>query len=181
MIKEEVLKILAVLETAYPNFYKNCTSAEVDQIVTLYQLMFKDCNYRLVSMAITELINTFKYPPTVADIKEKMYELTTHDTEQSATELWDKLLKAIRNGYYGAEEEFKKLPDEVKEFLKSPIHLRELSETDSSTIHTVVKGQFLKQIEIIKKRRKADSMMHPDTKMAINNGTIAGLLNNESQ
>ena len=35
---------------------------------------------------------------------------------------------------------------------------------DSETLNTVVKGQFLKQIEIIQKREKENVMMLPETK-----------------
>lgn len=160
MTKTETTKILAILKSTYPNFYKD---VDVQTTIEIWNEMFTDCEYQAVSIAVKELINTLKYPPTIADIKEKMYELTHHD-ESSLSELWDKLLKAIRNGYYGAEEEFKKLPDEVKEFVKSPIQLREMAGMDSNTINSVVKGQFLRQIEAIKQKKKDRDMMLPETK-----------------
>ena len=163
MTENEALRILAVLKVSYPNFYKDLTANEVEETVELYQMMFDGCDYKLVNLAIIELINSFKYPPTIADIKNKMYELTnTNDT--SPTELWDKLLTAIRNGTYGAEKEFEKLPDIVKEFVKSPSQLREMASMDSDVIHSVVKGQFLKQIENLKERIKTRNMMLPETK-----------------
>ena len=155
--------MLSILKKAYPNFYKNITKEEVEDTVLLYEEMFKDCNYKLVSLAIKELINTYEYPPTIATIKKKMYELT-HLEEESNSELWDKLLKAIRNGYYGAEEEYKKLPDIVKEYIGGPEQLRSIAEMDSETIHSVVKGQFLKQIENLKEREKTKQNLSPEVK-----------------
>ena len=163
MTKLETAKILAILTATYPTFYKDMKDEEMDGVIEIWAEMFKDCDYRLVSLAVKELINSYEYPPTIATIKNKMYELTnTNDT--SPTELWDKLLTAIRNGTYGAEVEFEKLPDIVKEFVKSPSQLREMASMDSDVIHSVVKGQFLKQIENLKERIKERNMMLPETK-----------------
>lgn len=166
MTKLETAKILAILTATYPTFYKDMKDEEMDGVIEIWTEMFKDCDYRLVSLAVKELINSYEYPPTIATIKNKIYELTnTNDT--SPTELWDKLLKAIRNGTYGYEEEFEKLPREVQEFVREPFQLHELASIDSNTIHTVVKGQFLKQIATIKQRQKEINMMLPETRKMI--------------
>lgn len=167
MTREEAIKILTILKANYQNLYKNISKKEAEDIIELYQMMFKDCDYKLVNYAVAELINTFQYPPTIADIKNKMYELSSRNDDKSPSELWDKLLKAIRNGTYGYEEEFEKLPREVQEFVREPFQLHELASIDSKTIHTVIKGQFLKQIEIIKQRQKETNMMLPETRKMI--------------
>lgn len=164
MTREEVIKILTILKANYQNLYRNISKKEAEDIIELYQMMFKNCDYKLVNLAVAELINTFQYPPTIADIKNKMYELSSRDDDKSTSELWDKLLKAIRNGTYGYEKEFEELPMEVKEFVREPFQLHELASIDSNTIHTVVKGQFLKQVETIKQRQKEINMMLPETR-----------------
>ena len=163
MTKQETAQMLAILDATYPNFYKDKSEEEMNGVVAIWSEMFKDCDYELTMFAVKELINTSKYVPTIASIKEKMYDIT-HTNEESPSELWDKLLVAIRNGYYGAEEEFKKLPDIVKEFVGSPRQLREIAEMDSDTIHSVVKGQFLRQIENLKQRVKEKEMMLPEVR-----------------
>lgn len=167
MTREEAIKILSILKISYPNFYKDIDETETLQTVELYQEMFADCDIKLVAVAVKELINSFKYPPTIADIKNKMYELCNKNDDKSPSELWDKLLKAIRNGSYGYLEEFEKLPKEVKDFVREPRQLQELAQMDSNTVNSVVKGQFLKQIEIIKQRRKEESLMLLETKKVI--------------
>lgn len=170
MKKEDVAKILVILKTAYPNFYRNMRKEEVEETVELYQEMFADCDTKLVAVAVKELINTFQYPPTIADIKNKMYDLSNKHNDKSPSELWDILLKAIRNGSYGYLKEFENLPDEVKEFVRRPDQLRELALMDSNTIHSVVKGQFLKQIIEIKKRKKENGMLLETTRWILSNG-----------
>ena len=180
MTKKEILMMLNILKIAYPNFYKNVDKEEIEDSVNLYEVMFKDFDGKIVLLAVQELINTFKYPPTIADIKEKIYQIT-NVKDKSASELWDCLLKAIRNGNYGAEEEFKKLPEIVKEYVRNPQQLQEMARMNSDDIHTVVKGQFLKQIENLKQRAKEKDMMTKETKNLIESMKINDLLIERSE
>lgn len=171
MTREETTKILSIIKLAYPNFYKNITKQEAENTVNLYQEMFKDDDVNLVMCAVKELINNLQYPPAIADIKNKMYKLTNID--KTPAELWDSLQKAISNSIYNSVEMFEKLPEEVKQFVKSPTQLKELAMMDSDVVHSVTKGQFFKQIEIIQKRVKEDKLMLPETKkMQLNLGLI---------
>ena len=163
MNKIETTKILAVLKATYPNFYKDMSKQEINDTINIWSEMFKEEPYELITIVIKEVISTSEFPPTIATIKKKLYELT-HTNEESNSELWERLLKAIRNGLYGSEQEFKMLPDIVKEFLGSPEQLREIAEMDSDTIHSVVKGQFLRQIENLKEKVRQKEMMSSDTK-----------------
>ena len=130
---------------------------ETENMVNLYQTLFKSYTYEEVSKAVIDIINTSEYMPTIATIKNKIYELN-HPKEESNAELWDKLLNAIGNSSYHSEEEFEKLPLLVKEYIRSPRQLQEMATMPSDEIHTVVKGQFLKQIEIIKQNFKENEI-----------------------
>lgn len=163
MNKVETAKILAVLKATYPNFYRDMKKEDIDNTISIWTEMFKEEPYELISMILKEVIVTSEYPPTIATIKSKMKEIISTN-EESNTGLWDILVKAIgRSGYY-AEEEFNKLPDIIKEFVKSPYQLQELSQMPSDTVHSVVKGQFLKQIEILKNRDKIKTELSPEVK-----------------
>lgn len=182
MDREQVIKILSYLKVVYPNFYKGLSKQEAEETIAVWQDLFIDCDFNLVFVAIKELINSSEnpFPPTISEVKSKMYELTNR--EILPTDLWASLKKAIGNSAYHSEEEFEKLPMECKMFIKNPRQLKELSQNDSNINDTVVKGQFFKQIEIIQKRIKEDKLMLPETKkireMALSVGQdISGLLN----
>jgi len=130
---------------------------DVESMVALYQEMFKENSYEDVSIAIKNIIRTSEYMPTIATIKNKLYEIK-HPIQENNSELWDKLLNAIGNSSYHSEEEFEKLPLLVKEYIRSPRQLQEMATMPSDEIHTVVKGQFLKQIEVIKQNFKENEM-----------------------
>ena len=62
----------------------------------------------------------------------------------TATEAWALVRKAIRNGYYGAEEEFEKLPTACQRAIGSPSNLRELAQLDIDQVETVEQSHFIK-------------------------------------
>ena len=166
MTRDEVITILGVLKTSYPRFYAEMTKDEMLNTVDLWTEMFAHEDPRLVTVAVKNLINTFKWVPTIADIKEEMYKLTKTE-EETPIELWNSIKKAIRNSAYNSYDEFQKLPEAAKKFVGSPNQLKEWAlSTDFND--GVVKGQFLKQIEIIKQREKEQVMMLPQAREIVN-------------
>ena len=162
MKKEEVIQILTVMQTAYPRFYTNQTREEIKSAIDLWSEMFAEDDTRYVVAAVKQLITTSPFPPTIADVKEKMYSLTNNETDNM--ELWNELDKAVRNCLYNTQQVFDGLSPLVKKFVGSPAQLRELAMSDTDTFCTVTKGQFLKQIEILKKREKENNMMLPESR-----------------
>lgn len=158
MSRKEISKIILILRTSYPYAFKDMGEEEITNMVELYEEMFKDNTYEEVSRAIKCIVNTNEYMPTIATIKTKIYELK-QPKQESNSELWDSLLNAIGNSSYHSEEEFEKLPLLVKEYIRSPRQLQEMATMPSDEIHTVVKGQFLKQIEVIKQNIKENNIV----------------------
>ena len=153
MKESEITKIILILKDSYPYAFKDMGEQEVESMVGLYREMFKNCEYKEVLQAVKDIINTSEYMPTIAAIKNKIYE-NNHPNELDNSELWEKLLTAIRNGNYHAEDEFEKLPPLLKIYVRNPRQLQEFAIMNSDVIHSVVKGQFLKQIETIKENYK---------------------------
>lgn len=156
MNKIEVTKILMILKTSYPYAFKDMNKQETESMVSLYEEMFKDDDYNVVSKAIIDIIKTSEYLPTIATIKSKIYS-TTHK-EDDNTELWSKLKDAIGRSSYYAEEEFDKLPDILKKYVRSPYRLQEMASMNSDVINSVEKGIFMRQIENIKENYKENEI-----------------------
>lgn len=162
MDREQAIVVLKILKTAYPRFYADLTKDEAENTVALWIDMFKHEDPNLVVLAVKELINTLKYPPAIADVKEKMYSITNMETE-TPIEVWNTIRKAIRNSGYHSYEEYQKLPEKAKKFVGSPNQLREWAlSTDFN--ESVLRGQFLKQYEVIEKREKENKMMLPEVR-----------------
>lgn len=169
MTIDETIKILSILRASYPNFYKDLRQEEVETTINLYAEMFQREPANLVANALKELIQHQSYPPTIADIKNKIDELT-QPYEETEAELWEIYKKTIQNGYYGDRTEFDALPEAIKSYLgNNPNRINELGMMESSTFNSVEKGIFLKQIKVIKERAKNIRMMLPETKKYLNN------------
>lgn len=169
MTREETIGILSILKASYPNFYKDLTKKDAETTINLYTEMFSNTEASLVATAIKELIQHQSYPPTIADIKNKIDELT-QPYEETEAELWEIYKKTIQSGYYGDRTEFDALPEAIKTYLgNNPNRINELGMMESSTFNSVEKGIFLKQIKVIKERAKSIRMMLPETKKCLNN------------
>ena len=162
MTRDDTVIILGILKTAYPNFYKDMKKDEMYNTIDLWNEMFEMDDVNLVKVAVKEYIQTGTFPPSIAEIKNKIYKLTNRET--TPAELWNCLQKALKNGIYGSEEEFEKLPAEVKAFVKNPAQLKEMAQMNSDVVNSVTKGQFFKQIEVIQARIKEDKQMLPEAR-----------------
>lgn len=167
MTKSETGKLLFLLQTAYPRYYDGKTADELAGAVDLWYDLLKDHDTTLVFAAAKELLGTLKFPPTIADIKEKMYNMTNQEEDDMA--LWNELDKAVRNCLYNTQEVFDGLSPLVKKFVGNPAQLRDYGAGDIATFNTVTKGQFLKQIPILKQREKELKMMLPENRQLVEN------------
>lgn len=71
MNKKEALQILAIMQAAYPNFYKG-TKEEAMGTVSVWCMQFHDVPAEIVLMAVHKLIGRNKFPPTVSEVKSKI-------------------------------------------------------------------------------------------------------------
>lgn len=72
MTKKEAVQILAILKAAYPASYNGMTKEEASGTVAIWAMQFDDVPVDIVMMAIHKLISTSKFPPTVAEVKDKI-------------------------------------------------------------------------------------------------------------
>lgn len=153
MTINETAKIMAVLKVAYPRYYQGQTSEEVRRAVSLWDSMLKDYTYELISKAVKALIATEKFPPTVADVIEKI-NLVTSKPQLSEIEAWGMVKKAIRNSTYHSEEEFEKLPQEVKNAIGNHAALREWAMSEEEGGETVIASNFMRSYKAKTKQTK---------------------------
>lgn len=166
MDRTDVIATLKILKVAYPGFYSKMGKTDAEDTVSVWCDMFREEDVNVVKIALYKVIEEHTgFPPTIADIKTQIREMRRAATgEKTDEELWSQLKAAVSNGYYGAKEEFAKLPPELQRYLGTPNTLRELSQVDTDTFNTVTHGQFLKQIGIIRDRVRFDNETPPEIK-----------------
>ena len=176
MTREEVIKVLAVLQTAYPMFYRNQNPEQTRNTVTLWSNMFKDKDFALVSAAVNALIatRTDNYPPSIGAVNAMV--LTITEKELTPLEAWGHVRKAIRNGIYGAEDEWERLPDAVKEAI-SPSQIRAWA-SDEDFNEGVASSNFMKSFAARQKNSREYKMLPADIQnlmiTTINNLALEG-------
>ena len=161
--------MLSLLRVSYPTFYSKMKTKDMALVLDLWAETFAMEDVNIVKVALLELISTHTgFPPDIAAVKSKIKDFVSVATgEPTDAELWQMLKRAASRGYYGAEAEFEKLPRVLQRFVGSPATIREYSMIDSDTFNTVVHGQFLKQIKIIRDREDYDMRLPENVKAFI--------------
>lgn len=72
MTIEESTKILTVLTAAYPGAYRNISPTDASAVCAVWAAQFSDVPVDIVFLALQKVIAVCKYPPTIAEIKEKI-------------------------------------------------------------------------------------------------------------
>ena len=154
MNQMETIAIMAVLETAYPQFYAKKSQEEKMDVIKLWAEMFADEPSAIVAMAVKALIKTREstFPPGIGEINAKIMQITQPE-EMTELEAWGMVAKAIRNSAYSSVEEFGKLPQAVQKIVGSPAQLQEWSQMDSGTVSSVIASNFQRSY---KARAKSD-------------------------
>lgn len=168
MERNDVLKIMAVLRGAYPQFYRGISRAEAEDTVNLWTDMFRADDPALVAAAVKSVIEGDEkgFPPTIGQIRTKL-RLITGTKELTEAEAWDMVSRAIRNGLYGAAEEFEKFPPTVRRIVGSANTLREWARMDTETVHSVVSSNFQRSYRAIAAREKEVQTLPPEVKAMV--------------
>lgn len=169
MTRDDVIKIMSVLRGAYPHFYRDISKQEAYDTINLWTDMFSNDDASIVSAAVKSLIDGDDkgFPPTIGQVKAKMRLLVGSD-ELTEAEAWNLVSKAVKNGLYGAVEEFEKLPPAVKRIVGSLSQLRDWASMDSDTLHSVVASNFQRSYKVVATREKEIAALPDDVKKLIN-------------
>lgn len=72
MTKKDALKILAILKAAYPHSYNGMSEEEALGTATVWYTQFANLSANIVLMAVNKSISTSKFPPSIAEVNEKI-------------------------------------------------------------------------------------------------------------
>lgn len=178
MIREEAKKIVMVILNAYPNWKPNNISFTVDT----WAFMLSDYGYNQIAAALKAYITTDSsgFAPSIGQLIG-MLDKIGYDEELSEMEAWALVSKALRNGNYGAETEFAKLPETVQKALGSPELLRAWAASDMKSIETVVQSNFMRTYRQILESRITERKTPEDVKKSIRQQDTAALIERRTE
>lgn len=163
---EEARKIIAVMMVSYPNF----KPIDTELMATTWADMLAEYTYEQVSVALKCYIatDTSGFAPSVGKLIQKA-NLLVGNVELNEIEAWTLVSKALRNGYYGAEEEFAKLPPTVQRAVGSPSQLRMWATTDEKSVESVISSNFMRTYKAEVKRAEEYARLPEDVRVLIQN------------
>lgn len=162
MTRDETIKILMVIQAAYPNYKPQDKTVAVN----VWTEMLSDIPYEKISAAVKSYIqtDTSGFAPSVGDVREKVQLIFFGEDDLNETTAWSLVLKAIRRSTYYSDEEFAKLPPVVQRAVASPKQLREwatLEDVDGKTL-TVIQSNFQRTFRVEQQRERERSKLSPD-------------------
>lgn len=164
MTREETVKIIRIMCDCYPNYKPNNLSETVD----VWNMMLENYSYEQVSVALKAYINSdiSGFAPSIGQLIGKI-QIISQPQELDGMTAWGLVSKALRNGTYGAVEEFNKLPPLVRQAVGMPDNLRNWAMSDYQAIETVIQSNFLKNYRTVVNRSKELNCMPPEIKSLI--------------
>ncbi len=155
MTNDEALKIITVFQLNYPDNFRGKSDLVIKATVELWEKMFADEPYALVNAAVIAHMatDTSRFMPPIGVIKEAVRKLQQPE-EMTQQEAWNIVAKALRNSAYGSEDEFQKLPSQIKRVVGSPRQLREWALMDTDTVQSVVASNFQRSFKAIQSREQ---------------------------
>lgn len=138
MTQEEFARIAKAMNAAYAGNEVMFTSAKQ---IEVWHRMLSDLDCEICEKAVLNLIAKSEKKPSIAAIRKEYFDLIVPENmnEQQA---WDVVRDGIRNGTYGAVEEFEKFPEVIQRAVGSPMSLTEWASLESSQVETVVQSLF---------------------------------------
>lgn len=106
-------------------------------MVETWNAVLEDYSYPVVCAGVKAYIasDTNGFPPSPGQIIENIHKLTEKpENRLNESEAWALVYKALRNGLYGAESEFEKLPPLVQRAVGSPDVLRQWAQEENVNV-----------------------------------------------
>ena len=169
MTDTETKKILAVLKAAYPAFYSKMNKDELYGVVEVWRDAFTETPAEYIAIAVKSLIKTHSgYPPDIAAVHTEIKNIVAAATgEPTDEELWYIYKRAVQGSGYCENETFDKLPPILQRYCGSARTLYEHAMMSLDTFNSVLHGQFLKQLPIMRQRQEYRDSLPEATRQLI--------------
>lgn len=154
----ETAKIHEFIRTAY----RDAEYLNNPEAVELWTRALADISFTDASHAISAWICEERWPPTIADIRAKVYNLRTAP-DVLASQAWDQLLRALGLSHAPeAEKIWNELPEATRLVVGGFATFRAWGNTDTASLESVQRPMFMKRFELMQaKTRKEGAIPKP--------------------
>lgn len=150
----ETTMIINLLCGAYPGkeqvFMKELT-------LDVWCLSLQDLPFDRVERAVSAWILSEPWPPTIADIRAKCYNLES-EPDVTASSAWEQLLRALRHAYAPESRDiWDQLPDMTKLVVGGYSTFRAWGNTETTSLQSVQRPMFVKRFEEYQRRKRKEA------------------------
>lgn len=169
MNRDETKQILMRIQCTYPNWKP---AGDLSFMVDIWNEYLAEYDYKQIIMGLNAYIttDTSGFAPSIGQLIDKINSLTVKD-ELNEMEAWSLVSSALRNGCYGAEEEFGKLPAAVQKAVGSAANLRNWAQTDIESVENVIQSNFMRTYRVVVQREREYRKL-PESVRLVMNGAV---------
>lgn len=156
MKQSDVIKLLGMLTTAYPNM-KGMEGSTLNMTVDIWYECLQDIDKDVAIVAIKKNIMESSFPPTIADIRKQVTEIMTMESERlDGASAWGEVLKAIRrDGSYNEVKALESMSSTTRQVVKY-MGWKELCFSENTG---VIRGQFLRMYDTVANRERTERLL----------------------
>lgn len=160
MKQTEVIKLIGLCSVNYRNWPEK---DKEELTISLWSKMLADTEFFIAEAAIEKFIAESVYPPTIADVRARIADITVMP-EKTAIEAWGDVCHAIRRyGHWNIEKAMDSFEGTTRKVVES-IGFRTLCLSENEMAD---RAHFLKVYEILAKRERESALMLQITKDVI--------------
>lgn len=154
MTKQETARIIDILQTIYPDSFKQMSKEGIITAINVWSIVFAEDPIAEVQAAVLAHIakDTSRFMPTPGVIKQTIVRNRDHGGLTEA-EAWALVHKAIHRSALHAREEFEKLPEIVQRTVGSPAQLYEWAITEDLNT-AVISSNFMRSYKVRRQQER---------------------------
>lgn len=154
MKQAEIISLVGICSANYRNWPENGKEAP---LISLWEMMLSDVDFDIAKIAIQKHMSESVYPPTVADIRAKIADITVF-REKTGIEAWGDVKTAIRR--FGSYNE-KKAMDSLSGVTRKVVEAIGFKTLCLSEEEMADRAHFLKVYDTVAKRERDDALLLP--------------------
>ena len=175
MTRDEMKKLLMVINASYPNWKIDNLSITID---TWFEFL-GHYEYQEVMMAVKSYITSDKsgFAPSIGAINDLVNTIGEQmdGTDLNEMQAWSLVSNALRCSSWHSKEEFDKLPPLIQRAVGSADNLRHWA-TDDNYNESVIMSQFISVYKSVVKQEKQNRRMPLDVRQQIEERKVENLL-----
>ncbi|WP_028609211.1 replicative helicase loader/inhibitor [Paenibacillus harenae] len=155
MKRAEIIKLVGICSLNYRNWPE---AGKEEALISLWETMLDDIDYEIGRIVIKKFMSESVYPPTIADIRARIADVTTVRSKPGI-EAWGDVKLAIRKyGSYNEKKAMDSLTGVTRKVVDS-IGFRTLCLSENEMAD---RAHFLKVYDTMQKREREDALLMPE-------------------